>query len=96
VLGVDALGHRQEAGAGQQVVEDRGVALDHRALRGQLELDGLVVHALEQAEVEERDGPVLAQQEVAGMRIARELMVAVERAQEEAEDDLAEAVALGL
>ncbi len=72
------------------------VSLDDRALAGQLELDGLVLHALEQAEVQERDATVVEQQEVAGVRVAGELAVAVEAAEEEAEDDLADAVALGL
>ena len=77
-------------------MQRRGVALDDRALAGQLELDGLGVHALEQAEVQERDAAVVEQQEVARVRIAGELAVAVEAAEEEAEDDLADAVALGL
>jgi hypothetical protein len=64
------------------------------ALRGQLERDGLLLHALEQAEVQERDAPVGEQHEVAGMRIAGELAVTVETAEEEAEDDLADAIAL--
>ena len=54
------------------------------------------VHPLEEAEVEERDAAVGQQQEVAGVGVAGELVVAVEAADEEAEDDLAEAVALGL
>ena len=77
-------------------MERGGVFLDDRPLAGQLELDGGGVHALEQPEVQEGDATVVEQQEVAGVRIARELVVAVEAAEEEAEDDLAEAVALGL
>ena len=73
-----------------------GVVLDDRALAGELELDRLGVHALEQAEVQERDAAVVEQQEVARVRVAGELAVAVEAAEEEAEDDLADAVALGL
>ena len=96
VLGVDALGFGQEARLGEQAVERGGVFLDDRPLAGQLELDRGGVHALEQAEVEERDAAVVEQQEVARVGVARELVVAVEAAEEEAEDDLAEAVALGL
>ena len=55
-----------------------------------------MVHALEQAEVEEGDAAVVQQDEVARMGVAGELAVAVEAAQEEAEDDLPDPVALGL
>ncbi len=72
-------------------MERRRVALDDRALRGQLELDRAGVQALEQTEVEKRDAAVVEQQEVPGMRIAGELVMAVEAAEEEAEDDLADA-----
>ena len=72
------------------------VALHHRPLAGELELHGLGLHTLEQAEVQERDAPVLLQQEVPGMRIARELPVPVQAAEEEAEHDLAESIAFGL
>ena len=77
-------------------MQRRRVALGDGALAGELELHRLGVHALEQAEVEERHAPVVEQQEVAGMRVAGELPVAIQAAEEEAEDDLAEAVALGL
>ena len=72
------------------------VALGDRALAGELELHRLGVQALEQAEVQERHAAVVEQQEVAGVRVAGELAVAVQAAEEEAEDDLADAVALGL
>ena len=77
-------------------MERGGVFLDHGPLARQLEFDRSGVHALEQPEVQEGDASVVEQQEVAGMRIARELVVAVEAAEEEAEDDLTEAIALGL
>ena len=72
------------------------VALDDRPLRRELELDRPRVQALEQPEVQERHAAVVQQQEVPRMRIARELPVAVEAAEEEAEHDLPDAVALGL
>ena len=53
-------------------------------------------HHLEQPEVQERDAAVGHQQEVARVRVAGELVVAVHAAEEEAEDDLADAVARGL
>ena len=96
VLGVDALGVGQEARFGEQPVQRDRIALGDGALRGELEIDGPCIEALEQAEVEERHTAVVEQQEVAGVRIAGELPVAVEAAEEEAEDDLADAVALGL
>ncbi len=73
-----------------------GVALGHRPLTGQLQLNGLGLHALEQTEVQERHAAIGEQQEVPRVGIARELAVSVQTAEEEAEDDLAEAVALGL
>ena len=72
------------------------VALDDRPLAGELELHRLGVHALEQAEVQERHAAVVEQQEVARVGVAGELAVAVQAAEEEAEDDLPDAVALGL
>ena len=51
---------------------------------------------LEQAEVEEGDPAVGQPDHVAGMRIAGEAAVAVHRAEVEAEDDLADPVALGV
>ena len=62
----------------------------------QLELDQLRRDPLEQAEVEERHAAVVQQHGVARVRVAGELVVAVHAAEVEAEDDLAEAVALGL
>ena len=96
VLRVDPLGFRQEAGLGEQPVQRRRVFLDDRPLAGQLELDGGRVHALEQPEVQEGDAAVVQQQEVARVGVAGELVVAVQAAEEEAEHDLAEPVALGL
>ena len=76
------------------VVQRLGVVLDHRALRGELQLHGGGVEALEEAEVEERNAPVGEQHEVARMGVAGELAVAVQAAEEEAKHDLPDAVAL--
>ena len=94
MLGLHALGLGQEPRAREQLVQARGVVLDDGALRRELHLDGLGVHALEQAEVQEGDAAVAEQQEVARVRIAGELPVAVHAAQEEAHHDLADAIAL--
>ena len=51
-------------------------------------------HPLEQAEVEERHAPVVEQHRVAGVGVAGELVVAVQAAEVEAEQDLADPVAL--
>ncbi len=91
MLGIDALGVGQEAGLGEQPVQRDRVALGDRALRGELEVDRARVEALEQAEVEERHAAVVEQQEVARVRVAGELAVAIEAAEEEAKDDLADA-----
>ncbi len=96
LLGVHPLGLRQEARLRQQRVQRLRVVLDHRALGGQLQFHRRRVEALEEAEVEERYAPVLQQHEVAGVGVAGELVVAVEAAEEEAEHDLPDAVALGL
>jgi len=96
VVGVDALGLGQEARLREQLVQGGGVVLDDRPLAGELKLDRLGAQALEQPEVQERHAPVVEQQEVAGVRVAGELAVAVQAAEEEAKDDLADAVALGL
>src|ERR1700722_1545221 len=72
------------------------VALHDGPLAGQLQLDRLAIEALEQTEVQKRDAPVPKQHEVARMRIARELAVAVQAAEKEAKHDLAEPIALGL
>ena len=94
--GFDPLGFGQEARLREQLVQRRRVALDDRPLRGELELHRGRVHALEQAEVEKRHAAVVLQQEVPRMRIAGELPVAIQAPEEEAEHDLADAVALGL
>ena len=51
---------------------------------------------MKQTEVEERDLAVGPTQEVAGVGVARELALAEHRPVEEAEDDLADAIALGV
>ena len=56
--------------------------------------DLLDVEALGHAEVEERDAAVVEQQVVAGVRVGVEVLELEDRAEVEAEDDLAEAVAL--
>ena len=70
--------------------------LDRQALGLQLELGRLRGDRLEQPEVEERHAPVVEQDAVARVRIAGELAVAVHALEVEAEDDLADPVALGL
>jgi hypothetical protein len=74
----------------------RAAALHAEPRDLQLELGDLRGDALEQPEVEERHAVVVEQQHVARVRVAGELAVAVHRAEVEAEDDLADAVALGL
>ena len=87
-------GSREEARLGPELGAARSPSPSCAgALAVELELDQLRRHELEQAEVEERDAPVVHQQEVAGVRVAGELVVAVHAAEEEAEDDLAHAVA---
>ena len=73
-----------------------GVALDDRALSGELELDRRQLDPLEEAEVEEREPPVGEQQRVPRVGVAGELPVAVHAAEIEAEEDLADAVTLRL
>ena len=96
VVGVDALGFGKEARLGQEAVQSLSVALAHRPLTRELQLDRLALDALEQPEVQERHAPVVQQHEVAGMRIAGELAVTVEASHEEAKNDLPDPVALGL
>ena len=57
-----------------------------------LELDLLAVELLGHAEVEEGDPAVVHQQVVAGVGVGVEVLQVVDRAEAEAEDDLAEAV----
>ena len=71
-----------------------GVALDHRPGHVDLELDRARRHPLEQPEVEERHPSVVEQHRVARVRVAGELAVAVQAAEVEAEQDLADPVAL--
>ena len=89
-------GCAQQAALGPDLPQPLGVALVAGALGLQLELDQVARHHLEQAEVQERDAAVAEQQEVAGVRVAGELAVAVHAAEVEAEDDLGHAVAGGL
>ena len=59
-----------------------------------LELDLLAVELLRHPEVEEGDPAVVHQEVVAGVRVGVEVLQVVDRAEAEAEDDLAEAAAL--
>jgi len=90
VLGV-VEPHRGHVGA-----QARGILLHGE--RDGLDLVGHALgrQALGHAEVEEGHPAVGHQLVVAGMRVSREVAVAVERPEEEAEDDLAEAVAGGV
>ena len=73
----------------------RGVAFGHGLRERALALEVVGVDDAHQAEVEEADAAVVEQQVVAGVRVAGGAARVLERAEEEAEDDLAEAVALG-
>ena len=69
----------------------------HGARQRALALEVVGVDDAHQPEVEEADAAVVEQQVVAGVRVAaRRGAGALQRAEEEAEDDLAEAVALGV
>src|SRR5215210_345545 len=83
----------EEAGLGPDPLELLAVALVTGPLARELDLEQLARHHLEEAEVEEGDPAVVHQQEVAGMGVARELVVAVHAAEVEAEHGLADAVA---
>ena len=80
----------EEAGLGPEPHDRVGVAVDDRTRDLDLELDRSRRHPLEQPEVEERDAAVGEQHRVAGVRIAGELVVAVQAAEVEAEQDLAD------
>ena len=80
---------QRDAQALRVVVEDRPEG-------GDLELDLLLVEVLGHAEVEERHASVRHQDVVARMGVRVEVAQVVDRAKAEAEDDLAEAVALDL
>ena len=71
-------------------------ALGPQPLDAELELGHARGDALVEAEVEEGHAAVVEQHRVARVRVARELVEAVHRPEVEAEDDLAQAVALGL
>ena len=80
----------------QLLAQPLGVVVDARLDRRDLELDLLDVEPLRHAEVEERHPAVGHQQVVAGVGVGVEVLELVDRAEVEAEDDLAEAVALVL
>ena len=92
----ELVGLLEQAALGPDLPQPLRVALVAGALGLELELDQVARHHLEQAEVQERDAAVADQQEVARVRVAAELPVAVHAAEVEAEDDLADAVARGL
>ena len=95
-LGRDLLVVRiEEAHRGEPAVEAGGVAFHHGAQRLHLGVDVLARHSLRHPEVDERHAAVRHQPVVARVRVAREVAVPVERPEEEAEHDLAEAVARG-
>src|SRR5215210_7802472 len=77
LVGAEAVGLLEEAGLGPDLLEPLAVALVAGALALELDLDQLLRHHLEQPEVQERDLAVGLQQEVAGVRVAGELAVAV-------------------
>ena len=83
----------EEAHAREAAVQLLGVAVHRRADGADLGVEVLASHALGHAEVDERNAPVIHQPVVAGVGVPREMAVPVERPEEEAEDDLAEAVA---
>src|SRR5215210_2340449 len=93
LVGAEVLRVLDEARLGPDALELLAVALVPRPLAGELDLDQALRHDLEQPEVQERDAAVVEQQEVARVRVARELVVAVHAAEEEAEHDLPHAVA---
>ena len=72
------------------------VARVDRAPDGAFALQVVGVDDPHQAEVEEPDAAVVEQQVVAGVRVAGGAAQVLERAEEEAEQDLAVAVALGV
>src|SRR4029079_527236 len=83
-----------EAAVVEQLDELLGPPLAAEALHVELELGDLRGDLLEEAEVQERHPAVVEQHRVAGVRVAAELVVAVHAAEVEAEDHLADAVAL--
>ena len=77
--------------------ERRGVVVDGRRLHQSGEHGDLVgAEVADEAEVEEGDPPVAVEQVVAGVRVAVERLHPVEAAEHEAEQSLADQVALAL
>ena len=95
-LGVDLARVVEEAEVVERHAQPLGVVVEDRLERRDLELDLVAVELLGHAEVEERHAPVRQQQVVAGVGVGVEVLQVVDRAEAEAEDDLAEAVALRL
>ena len=73
-----------------------GVVVEDRLERGDLQLDLVLVEVLRHPEVEERHAAVRQRQVVPRVGVGVEVLQVVDRAEAEAEHDLAEAVALGL
>ena len=96
LVGAEAVALPDQPRLQPELVEALGVALRPGALAGELHLEQLPRHPLEEPEVQERDAVVLEQEEVPRVRVAGELPVAVHAPEVEAEDDLADAVARGL
>ena len=85
-----------EAELVERVAQRLGVVARRGVDRALLELDLLGLEPLGHPEVEEGDPPVVHQQVVAGVGVGVEVLQVVDRAEAEAEDDLAEDVALVL
>jgi hypothetical protein len=92
-LGVDPLGIPEEPELVQFLPEPLRISVDTCPDHLLLETDLLEVESLRHAEVEKCDAPVVEQQVVARVGIRVEVLQLVDRAEVEAEDDLAEAVA---
>src|SRR5262249_54276398 len=96
LLGVDTrIVNRKKTEPRELGAHASRVVLQAAPDRRLLVLQPLGRDALGHPEVHERDAAIVQQLVVARMRVARELPVAVERAEEEAKDALTEAVAGG-
>jgi hypothetical protein len=95
-VGIDPARVVDEAEVVKRVAEGLRVVAAGGVDRPLLELDLLGAETLGHPEVEERDPAVVHQQVVAGVGIGVEVPQVVDRPEAEAEDDLAEDVALVL
>ena len=87
------IGRLEETQCREANVHPRGVAVKSGAQHAELRFDRRSGHRLGHPEVQKRDAPILEQQEVPRVGIARELTKPVERAEEESEHDLPHPVA---